>query len=224
MRFDEKLISLRKQKGFSQEDLGNKMGVSRQTISKWESGQTNPEMTKLKDLSKIFEISVDELINNEVELKKEKEKTIIKEEVKINLKPTNILIIVSCALIVLGFISSIIFYFLGKENIEVGSVVYITYTTKYSDLVDITEIYTFDEKDNCVSVSCYANCKNTEDSNKLVNNLTNNSGEKIITNIVIDGTEVTWRENKCEKFPLNKLIKEKEALLKDKQNFKIKEL
>ena len=150
MRFDEKLISLRKQKGFSQEDLGNKMGVSRQTISKWESGQTNPEMTKLKDLSKIFEISVDELINNEVELKKEKEETIIKEEVKINLKPTNILIIVSCILIILGFISSIIFYSIGKENVEIGSVVYITYTAEYSDLADITEIYTFDEKDNCV--------------------------------------------------------------------------
>lgn len=221
MRFDEKLISLRKQKGFSQEDLGNKMGVSRQTISKWESGQTNPEMTKLKDLSQIFEISVDELINNEVELKKEEK--IIKEEVKVNLKPTNVLIIISCVLIVLGFISSIIFYFLKKENFEIGSVVYINYITEYSDLIDITEIYTFDENDICISVNCYAICKNSEDSEKLTNSL-NDSGEKVITNIVIKDNEVSWREKNYEKISLNKLIKSKENTYKDNQAFKIREL
>ena len=65
MKFNERLLNLRKKNGWSQEELGYKIGVSRQSISKWESGQTTPELEKLKNLAKIFEISVDELINEE---------------------------------------------------------------------------------------------------------------------------------------------------------------
>ena len=63
MKFNEKLIELRKKEGLSQEELGYKLNVTRQTISKWELGQTTPEMDKLVEMSKIFNISVDELIN-----------------------------------------------------------------------------------------------------------------------------------------------------------------
>ena len=69
MKFNEKLLDLRKKKGWSQEELGYKLDVSRQTISKWESGQTTPELEKLKMLSKLFEISVDELISEEEKAK-----------------------------------------------------------------------------------------------------------------------------------------------------------
>ena len=63
MKFNEKLIELRKKQGLSQEELGYKLNVTRQTVSKWELGQTTPEMDKLVGMSKIFNISVDELIN-----------------------------------------------------------------------------------------------------------------------------------------------------------------
>lgn len=63
MKFNEKLIELRKKAGFSQEELGYKLNVTRQTVSKWELGQTTPEMDKLLDMSKLFNITVDELIN-----------------------------------------------------------------------------------------------------------------------------------------------------------------
>ena len=63
MKFNEKLINLRKKAGLSQEELGYKLNVTRQTVSKWELGQTTPEMDKLIEISKIFNISVDELIN-----------------------------------------------------------------------------------------------------------------------------------------------------------------
>jgi len=53
---------LRKQRMMSQEDLGNAIGVSRQTVSKWEMGQTTPEMNKIIQLSKLFDISLDELL------------------------------------------------------------------------------------------------------------------------------------------------------------------
>ena len=61
MNFSEKLTNLRKQKGLSQEELGFELNVTRQTISKWELGQTTPEMEKLVEMSKIFGISLDEL-------------------------------------------------------------------------------------------------------------------------------------------------------------------
>lgn len=62
MTFAEKLIELRKSKGWSQEELGDKLGVTRQTISKWELGSTTPEMEKIAALSELFNITTDELI------------------------------------------------------------------------------------------------------------------------------------------------------------------
>lgn len=67
MKFNEKLMELRKKSGLSQEELGEKLNVTRQTISKWELGQTTPEMEKLKEMASFFQISVDELLNeNEI--------------------------------------------------------------------------------------------------------------------------------------------------------------
>ena len=53
MKFNEKLIELRKKEGLSQEELGYKLNVTRQTVSKWELGQTTPEMDKLVEMSKL---------------------------------------------------------------------------------------------------------------------------------------------------------------------------
>ena len=75
MKFNERLLELRKKNGWSQEELGYKLDVSRQTISKWESGQTTPELEKLRTLSKIFDISVDELISDDSEEKSETKQT-----------------------------------------------------------------------------------------------------------------------------------------------------
>lgn len=65
MKFNEKLIELRKATGFSQEELANKLNVARQTVSKWELGETTPEMDKLVKLSEIFNVTLDELIKDE---------------------------------------------------------------------------------------------------------------------------------------------------------------
>ncbi len=71
MKFNEKIIQLRKEKGLSQEELGEKLNVARQTISKWELGETTPEMDKLVQLSEIFNISLDSLIKDKEEIKTE---------------------------------------------------------------------------------------------------------------------------------------------------------
>lgn len=65
MKFNEQLICLRKQKGLSQEQLGAEIGVTRQTVSKWELGETTPEMDKLIQLSNLFEITLDMLVGHQ---------------------------------------------------------------------------------------------------------------------------------------------------------------
>lgn len=63
MSLGEKLLDLRKKAGLSQEDVANKLGVSRQTVSKWETDQTVPELIKAKLLSQLYNVSYDYLIS-----------------------------------------------------------------------------------------------------------------------------------------------------------------
>ena len=65
MKLGKKILGLRKEKGLSQEDLGKKINVTRQTISNWELGGTFPNPEQLKLLSKEFQISIDDLLDND---------------------------------------------------------------------------------------------------------------------------------------------------------------
>lgn len=64
LSFSEKLQRLRKEKGMSQEQLAELLEVSRQSVSKWESGQTYPEINKLIILSDLFKITLDDLVKD----------------------------------------------------------------------------------------------------------------------------------------------------------------
>ena len=64
----DKIIELRKKNGWSQEDLAEKLEVSRQSISKWESAQSIPDMNKILKLSEVFSVSTDYLLKDEIEL------------------------------------------------------------------------------------------------------------------------------------------------------------
>ena len=66
MKFGEKLMQLRKKQGLSQEELAEKLGVSRQSVSKWESNNTYPETDKIVQICNIFDCSMDDLINDNV--------------------------------------------------------------------------------------------------------------------------------------------------------------
>ncbi len=66
MRLEEKLTVLRKESGYTQLDLAEKVRVSRQAISKWETGRALPSMEKLKYLSELFGVSVDYLLNDDM--------------------------------------------------------------------------------------------------------------------------------------------------------------
>lgn len=130
LNFSEKLIKLRKEKGFSQEELGNKLNVARQTVSKWELGETTPEMDKLIKMSEIFDITLDELIKGEKE-----EETISGDNSNTNTQKLAglvikilkglgvfliVLLIVSILLAIMGFVA---FNRVGEDGSGVNSTV-----------------------------------------------------------------------------------------------------
>lgn len=83
MTFKEKLVKLRKLKGLTQDELASAVGVSRQAVYKWESGQSYPEVPKLVELKLIFGISIDDLLDESYEVvlpEKKKRKRLSNEE------------------------------------------------------------------------------------------------------------------------------------------------
>ncbi len=74
MTLGENIYTLRKKTGLSQEQLGEQVKITRQTISNWELDETSPNTEQLKLLSKAFNISIDELLDNDI-------KTILVEKV-----------------------------------------------------------------------------------------------------------------------------------------------
>ena len=79
MNIGEKLYELRKGKNLSQEEVADKLNVTRQTISKWETNQSTPDFDKIKPLCELYGITADELLTGE---KKEKEQPLNKQDIK----------------------------------------------------------------------------------------------------------------------------------------------
>ena len=100
------MLFLRKKQGLSQEQLGEKVNVTRQTISNWELGETSPNPEQLKLLSKALNVSIDELLDNDI-------KTVIEQKVSNTEKLAGIIIkilkIIGIALIVLFVIDILAF-------------------------------------------------------------------------------------------------------------------
>ena len=87
MSLGNSLFDARKKKGLSQEEVAEKLGVSRQTISKWETEETVPDIYQAKRLAKIYGLSLDELIDTDLDQKEIEEvikNTDEKKETKIN--------------------------------------------------------------------------------------------------------------------------------------------
>lgn len=65
MKLNEKILFCRKKCGLSQLDLADLLGVSRQSVSKWETGEANPEVTKIPQMAKAFGVTADWLLSND---------------------------------------------------------------------------------------------------------------------------------------------------------------
>ena len=121
MEFNNKLYELRKKKGLSQEELANRLNVSRQTISKWEVGDSTPDMDKLAAISELFQVSLDELVLDKVPEKAPekpakselysdiKEKVLTEDNRKKAKKGLKIAAIVLGALVIADIVSFIVF-------------------------------------------------------------------------------------------------------------------
>lgn len=102
MSFGNNLVNLRKQKGWSQDELADNLNLSRQAISKWENDLSMPDVDNVKKISRVFSVGIDELLNNEVPKDKAVALDINKQDKKdkiINLIKTIILALVIIYLI-----------------------------------------------------------------------------------------------------------------------------
>jgi len=115
MKLGNKIIKLRKEKKLSQEELADKIGVSRQTISNWELNITKPDVSQIKKFSKIFNISVDELLDNDI-------RDIIEEKISNTEKTTNKnsknikILLITIYFIILAFLIWVIVYYSTKKD------------------------------------------------------------------------------------------------------------
>ena len=157
MEFNHKLYELRKQKGLSQEELANKLNVSRQTVSKWELGDSTPDMEKLIGLSDLFDISLDELVlGKEAKAETQEAKTMdivhaVEEKVltqknkKVAQKGMKIAMIILGVIVAIDVISMVIYFLFmltGCANVENSTMLYqisypqgqVTSTSMYGDV------------------------------------------------------------------------------------------
>lgn len=110
-----KLVNLRKEKKLSQDALADKLGVTRQTISNWELNITKPDIIQIKNLSEIFNMSIDELLDNNT-------KDIIEKKISNTEKLTNKtnkyikITLITLYFIILIFLISLTIYFFNKKD------------------------------------------------------------------------------------------------------------
>lgn len=130
MKFSNKLYDLRKKNGFSQEELADKLNITRQTISKWELGESTPDMEKLIMISDLFNISLDELVlDRTTEITDEKSsfydrvavisKNVLTVENKRRMiRVFKILLIIFLVILAIDIISILVYFFVNGAPIE----------------------------------------------------------------------------------------------------------
>ena len=149
MKLGEKILNCRKKLGLSQEQLGEKVGVSRQTVSKWESNNAVPELEKLIKLSEIYNVTLDELVkgvsNKEIFDKKRNSKKLFKI----------LLVIILIVLVIL----SIIYALTINRRINIVNDIGKTYKKEFFEIGNsksgyVKEITIKEEKDEIIE-ECY---------------------------------------------------------------------
>lgn len=157
MEIANKIQQLRKKINMSQEELSNKVGVTRQTISNWETGISAPDIKQAKDLAKVFNVTLDELVGNAIYDTLIKKTTNIEKLAGMTIKFIEILIF----LIVVAIISIIFFAHYFKAKVAGQSIV--TYC-KLNDDINYYQVK-FDNNGNILSVDSDGNYLNAMNIN-----------------------------------------------------------
>lgn len=152
MTLGEKILDLRKKAGLSQEQLGEKLNVTRQTISNWELGETQPNPEQLKLISKELNISIDELLDNDIQ-------SVLVEKVSNTEKLAGVVLkilkwigIAFLVLLVIDIVAFILFAFVKGDGM----------VSSGSEEVEI--VCSLNEKDYVITVGSdgYFNCSNCD--------------------------------------------------------------
>ena len=172
MNFSDNLIKLRKTKGWSQEDLADKLSLSRQAISKWEVGTSKPDIDNLINLSKLFKVSIDQLVNNEIIVTEA-----VSFDVKKNDKKKKVLTLLKRLFIVLAiiYVVNVIYNFAVLFTITQAEL-------KYKELDNYHYIITtYDNEGLREKEECWF-----KDGVSKIINTSYNDGEQVIRNTYID--------------------------------------
>lgn len=152
MTLGEKILDLRKKEGLSQEQLGERLNVTRQTISNWELGETQPNPEQLKLISKELNISIDELLDNDIQ-------SVLVEKVSNTEKLAGVVLnilkwigIAFLVLLVIDVVAFILFAFVKGDGMVSSS----------TEEVEI--VCSLNEKDYVITVGSdgYFNCSNCD--------------------------------------------------------------
>jgi len=173
MNLGYKILELRKKAGLTQEELAEKVEVSRQTISNWELSETCPDIKQAHKLADLFCVSLDELTNNMLLTKISVTEKNYKKLFKIIFK--------ICVFVVLIFFVEIVaisFYFLGSSKVDLeGSILLWCYTEKDAE----EEIYVhYDNANNIIQL---------EGSDYIFDNIINKKEYKNAVELIHDITK-----------------------------------
>ena len=111
MKLSEKLIKLRKEKGLSQEEFGNEINVSRQAVSKWENDETKPDIEKIQEIVKKFNVNYEYLLNDEVEKVETSTDTFNEKKIKVKRKTIFKILIIIFSIYLIFFIYKFIAFY-----------------------------------------------------------------------------------------------------------------
>lgn len=121
MDFSEKILSLRKSRGLTQEQLAEKLNVSRQSVSKWESGQAIPELETIVALCRVFDITTDYLLKpSEMDELSIKTEMLEKQQQQLLIREQRYKRIFTCIMYSLGiYLLFFAVYFIGHFYFEI---------------------------------------------------------------------------------------------------------
>ena len=174
MTLGEKIYRLRTDRNLTQEQLAEKLGVTRQSISKWEGDLVKPEIEKLKAMAKLFEISLDDLISDEASDDKDKEKTMAESSLNKKEKLNRIIItVIACLLIIAMTVTIVVMINLSKRvrYLELHRDVYIGEEEKSDEDIYFSElewkVADVDKENMTADIHITAQPKNYSDNTKL---------------------------------------------------------
>lgn len=141
MKLSEKLIKLRKEKGLSQEEFGNAINVSRQAVSKWENDEAKPDIDKIREIVKKFNVNYDYLLNDEIEANENTinvlDNTPNKSKRKVVLKVIFIIFLLYLLICIYKFIAFYRFYLIANSFSEEKYLMMQSFETAPNELTNV---------------------------------------------------------------------------------------